>query len=119
MRKVSQCAAIVVFVAAAASAQLKESITVNHVDVPVAVVDRSGNPIRGLQAKDFQVFDEGKECTVSSFDIVDFASPASVKATSPLNPVARRNFLILFDLTYSSPQSMVRAEAAAAGFLKK
>ncbi len=119
MRKVWQCAAIVVFVAAAASAQLKESITVNHVDVPVAVVDRSGNPIRGLQAKDFQVFDEGKECEVRSFDIVDFASPASVKATSPLNPVARRNFLLLFDLTFSSPQTMVRAQAAASDFLKK
>ena len=77
MRKVSQCAAIVLFIAAAASAQLKESITVNHVDVPVAVVDRSGNPIRGLQAKDFQVFDQGKAKEVTSFDVVDFASPAS------------------------------------------
>ena len=119
MRKVSQCAAIVLSIAAAASAQLKESITVNHVDVPVTVVDRSGNPIRGLQAKDFQVFDEGKECQVRSFDIVDFASPASVKATSPLNPVARRNFLILFDLTFSTPQTVVRAQAAASDFLKK
>jgi VWFA-related protein len=119
MRKVSQCAAIVLSLAAAASAQLKESITVNHVDVPVAVVDRSGNPIRGLQAKDFEVFDQGTARTISSFDIVDFASPASVKATSPLNPVARRNFLILFDLTFSSPQTVVRAQAAAGDFLKK
>jgi VWFA-related protein len=118
MRKVSQCAAIVLFIAAAASAQLKESITVNHVDVPVAVVDRSGNPIRGLQAKDFQVFDQGKAKEVTSFDVVDFASPASVKATSPLNPVARRNFLILFDLTFSSPQTLIRAQAAASNFLK-
>jgi VWFA-related protein len=107
------------FIAASASAQMKESITVNHVDVPVAVVDRSGNPIRGLQAKDFEVFDQGKACEIRSFDVVDFASPASVKATSPLNPVARRNFLILFDLTFSSPQTMVRAQAAAGDFLKK
>jgi VWFA-related protein len=107
------------FIAASASAQMKESITVNHVDVPVAVVDRSGNPIRGLQAKDFEVFDQGKACEIRSFDIVDFASPASVKATSPLNPVARRNFLILFDLTFSSPQTVVRAQAAAGDFLKK
>jgi VWFA-related protein len=119
MRKVSQCVAIVLSIAAAASAQLKESITVNHVDVPVAVVDRSGNPIRGLQAKDFEVLDQGKVKEIRSFDVVDFASPASVKATSPLNPVARRNFLILFDLTFSTPQTVIRAQAAAGDFLKK
>ncbi len=119
MRKVSQCAAIVLSIAAAASAQLKESITVNHVDVPVAVVDRSGNPIRGLHAKDFEVLDQGKVREIRSFDIVDFASPASVKAISPLNPVARRNFLLLFDLTFSTPQTVIRAQAAAGDFLKK
>jgi VWFA-related protein len=118
MRNILQCAAIALLVTAAASAQVKESITVNHVEVPVSVVDRSGNPIRNLQTANFQLLDEGKVREVSSFDVVDFASVKSVKATSPLNPVARRNFLLLFDLTFSSPVTVTRAQAAASSFLK-
>lgn len=112
------CAVIALLVSAAASAQVKESITVSYVEVPVTVVDRAGNPVRGLQGKDFEVLDQGKARVIRSFDVVDFASPESVTAISPLNPVARRNFLLLFDLTYSSPEAITRAQAAASNFLK-
>ncbi len=115
---VSQCTAIVLLVTSGASAQLKESIIVSHVDVPVIVVDRSGNPVRGLQAKDFEVLDQGKVREIRSFDVVDFASAQPVTPTSPLNPVARRNFLLLFDLTFSSPLATTRAQLAASNFLK-
>jgi VWFA-related protein len=118
MRTVLRYAAIALLVTAAASAQVKESITVSYVEVPVTVVDRAGNPVRGLQGKDFEVLDQGKARAIRSFDVVDFASPESVTAISPLNPVARRNFLLLFDLTYSSPETMTRAQAAAGNFLK-
>jgi VWFA-related protein len=118
MRTVLRYAAIALLVTAAASAQVKESITVSYVEVPVTVVDRAGNPVRGLQGKDFEVLDQGKARVIRSFDVVDFASPESVTAISPLNPVARRNFLLLFDLTYSSPETMTRAQAAAGNFLK-
>ena len=84
----------------------------------MTVVDRAGNPIRGLQGKDFEVLDQGKARVIRSFDVVDFASPESVTAISPLNPVARRNFLLLFDLTFSSPETITRAQAAAGNFLK-
>ena len=118
MRTASYFVAIALLVAAAASAQVKESITVSYVEVPVTVVDRAGNPIRGLQGKDFEVLDQGKARVIRSFDVVDFASPESVTAISPLNPVARRNFLLLFDLTFSSPETITRAQAAAGNFLK-
>jgi len=118
MRTASYFVAIALLVAAVASAQVKESITVSYVEVPVTVVDRAGNPIRGLQGKDFEVLDQGKARVIRSFDVVDFASPESVTAISPLNPVARRNFLLLFDLTFSSPETITRAQAAAGNFLK-
>ena len=118
MRTILRCSAIALLVTAAASAQVKESITVSYVEVPVTVVDRAGNPVRGLQGKDFEVLDQGKARVIRSFDVVDFASPESVTAISPLNPVARRNFLLLFDLTYSSPETITRAQAAAGNFLK-
>ena len=109
MHTTLRCAALALFLTAAASAQVKDSITVSYVEVPVTVVDRGGNPVRGLQGKDFEVLDQGKVRVIRSFDVVDFASPESVTAISPLSPVARRNFLLLFDLTYASPETIVRA----------
>src|SRR3954468_7751384 len=89
-----------VLFAATLPAQVKETVTVSVVEVPVTVVDRDGNPVRGLTAANFRITDEGKERPVTSFDAVDFASLESLTATSPLNPAARRNFMLLFDLSF-------------------
>src|SRR5436309_11882493 len=102
-----------------ASAQMQESITVSLVEVPVTVVDSSGNPVRGLTAANFKLFDQGKEVAVTGVDTIDFASRESMSAVSPLNPVARRKFLILFDLSFSKPSSLARAQEAARQFLTK
>lgn len=109
---------LVAVITAPLLAQVKETVNVQIVEVPVTVVDRDGNPVRGLTAANFQVLDENKPVSVTSFDKIDFASEESVKAISPLNPAARRNFMLLFDLTYSSPASLVRAQDAARSFLK-
>ena len=106
------------FVAATASAQLNESITVSYVEVPVTVVDRSGNPIRGLTKANFEIVDEGKKRAVAGFDVVDFSSgETAAAAAASITPAARRNFLLVFDLSFSSPNSMVRAQEAARHFV--
>src|SRR5436305_513222 len=121
--RVRPTAAVLLFAAATLSAQsggqapVRETVTVSVVEVPVTVVDRDGNAIRGLTAANFRVLDEGKERAVTSFDSVDFASLDSLTATSPLNPAARRNFMLLFDLTFSSPNSITRAQQAARDFV--
>src|SRR5947207_8627728 len=97
--------ALVLLVAGMAAAQVKESLTVSYVEVPVTVVDRGGNPIKGLTAANFEIVDEGKKRDIAGFDSIDFASAESVKSVSPLNPAARRNFLLVFDLSYASPTS--------------
>src|ERR1051326_5436718 len=102
-----------------AGAPSRETITVSVIEVPVTVVDRDGAPIRGLTAKNFRILDDGKERAVTSFDSVDFASLDSLTATSPLNPAARRSFMLLFDLTFSSPTSVTRAQQAAREFVTK
>ncbi|HEX3109399.1 MAG TPA: VWA domain-containing protein [Thermoanaerobaculia bacterium] len=119
MRSTTRIALLLLLVAGTASAQVKESITVSYVEIPVTVVDRSGNPIRGLTAANFEIVDEGKKRDVSGFDTVDFASVDSVKTVSPLNPAARRNFLIVFDMTFSSPHTIVRAQEAARSFVTR
>ncbi|HEX7192807.1 MAG TPA: VWA domain-containing protein, partial [Thermoanaerobaculia bacterium] len=107
------------FVAGAAHAQLKESITVSYVEVPVAVVDRSGNPIRGLTQANFELTDDGKKREIGGFEAIDFASQESGTAPAAITPAARRNFLLLFDLTFSSPASIKRAQDAARNFATK
>lgn len=109
--------AVVLLFAATAFAQLRETVNVNIVEVPVSVVDSSGNPIRGLTAANFEVYDGGKKQAITSFDKIDFGSKEAVNAISPLNPAARRSFLLLFDLGFSTPHSLERAQDAARRFV--
>lgn len=111
--------AAVSIVAFVVSGQVRETVNVNVVEVPVTVIDASGNPIRGLTAANFEITDNGTKRPVSSFDQIDFASMEALKATSPLNPSARRNFLLLFDLTNSAPGSLARSQDAARKFIEE
>lgn len=109
-------------IAGAAFAQiptLKETISVHLVEVPVTVVDRDGNPVRNLKKENFEIYDQGKKQPMSTFDVIDFASPEVMKAASPLNPAARRSFLLLFDVSYTSPLGRTKAQQAAMEFIAR
>jgi VWFA-related protein len=95
----------------------QETVKVHLVEVPVTVIDHDGNPIRGLKEENFELFDDGKRQKITAFDAIDFASAESVSAISPLNPNARRSFILVFDLVYSQPKSIPRARAAARKFI--
>src|SRR5258706_6142292 len=114
--------AALMLVSAAVFAQVRESISVNIVEVPVTVVDREGNPVRGLTQANFKLLDNGKERPIAAFDTIDFgpaAAPDSKLALAKMNPAARRNFMLLFDLGNSSPRSMSKAQEAARNFVEK
>ena len=119
MRCPGRVACALLLIATAASAQLKETIEVHLVEVPVTVIDRAGEPVRGLTAANFEIFDQGKKRELKSFDKIDFNSPDTMKATSALNPNARRSFLLLFDLSFSSPIGRTKAEEAARNFIAR
>src|SRR5580765_2299001 len=91
---------------------LSEQLTVNYVEVPVNVVGRSGDPIRGLTKANFEIYDNKKRIDVSSFETIDFTSQESLLRNAK-SPAAHRVFLLVFDLGYSSPKSLERAEDAA------
>src|SRR5438552_4829819 len=110
---------LILIACGSAIAQVKEIITVSVVEVPVTVVGHDGNPIRGLTAANFEVLDEGKKRAITSFDAIDFMSTNIAQAISPLNPAARRNFMLVFDLGFSSPKSIQRAQDAARAFVAK
>ncbi len=90
-----------------------------QVEIPVHVV-RDGDPVRGLDAEDFRVVEGKKELPIVGFEVVDLAEvEESVEtAVGPGVPVAaRRHFLLLFDLSFSNPGSVVKARAAAHDFV--
>jgi VWFA-related protein len=97
------------------------------VEVPVNVVGRDGDPVRGLSADDFEVYDGNERQKISSFEVVDLktmeaAAPSADGAPAPtagadLRPAARRHILLLFDLSFSTPTSILRARMAARDFV--
>jgi VWFA-related protein len=96
-----------------------ESAEAVLVEVPVRVSDRNGNPIRGLEAKDFEVFDDGKKQEILAVDSIDLARKTRKPGApaEPLNPAARRHFLILFDFSFAHPKAILQAQRAAREFV--
>jgi VWFA-related protein len=92
------------------------AIEVTLVEVPVNVYDRAGNAIRELTAADFELTDEGKKREITHFEEIDLAKLIAAKQTP--SPAARRNFMLLFDLSNSTPVSLGRSRAAALEFVK-
>ena len=103
-----------------AQQKFEEKVTIAYVEVPVTVLGKDGAPVRGLAKENFEIRDDGEKREIESFDAIDFASEGgSTKAISPLHPASRRNFLLLFDLSYSNPQSVMRAQEAARNFIAR
>ncbi len=109
--------------AIAATAQstprLKEALSVTVVEIPVTVIDRNGSPVRGLTAANFEIVDEGRQVPIAYFEAIDHAKISDQKqAEDPLSASARRIFMLLFDMSYSSPGTIDRAREAAQKFVR-
>ena len=100
----------------------EDRTSVTEVQIPVNVVSRDGQPVRGLTAADFEIIDNGQSQEITNIRVVDLAEispdpsrPSEVEAAVPSS--ARRNFLFLFDLSFSRPANIVRARQAAQEFV--
>jgi hypothetical protein len=74
MRCLGRVAFLLLLATSAASAQVKETIDVHLVEVPVTVIDRAGNPVRGLTPANFELFDQATKRDVGNFEAIDFES---------------------------------------------
>ncbi|HEY3491364.1 MAG TPA: hypothetical protein VGK43_00330, partial [Solirubrobacterales bacterium] len=54
-----------------AFAQFSETADVVVVEVPVQVLDKNGEPVRGLTAADFEVSEGRKKLPVTGFEVLD------------------------------------------------
>lgn len=85
------------------------------VEVPVQVL-KDGEPVRGLTAADFEVWSGKEKLPVTGFEMLDLEAPAPPedKGWKSAHPVAaRRHFLLLFDLAFSSPRALAKGDQAA------
>jgi len=106
---------------ALAQQRFSESTDIVAVEVPVQVV-RDGKPVRGLTAADFEVYEGRQKQAVTGFEVVDLATvPANVRGAAPQAPrlpmSARRRFVLMFDLGFSSASAMTKARQAAKDLL--
>jgi VWFA-related protein len=92
---------------ATAAGAFAEITEVTAVQVPVQVV-RGGEPVRGLTAADFEIYDGRRKQTVTGFEVLDLAARQG-QAVASIPPSLRRHFLFLFDLSFSEPRSLVKA----------
>ncbi len=81
-------------------------------------MDRDGQPIHGLTAADFELFDEGNRQKILGFDAIDLAQKGLEASAPPaVHPAARRHFLLLFDLSFARPRAVLAARKAAKEFV--
>ncbi len=92
-----------------------------EVQVPVNVVGKDGDSIRGLTVDDFEVFDGGKRREIIGFEVLDLAliepGQTRTEVDRAVPASARRHFLLLFDLSFSNPNLIIRAREAAREFV--
>lgn len=96
-------------------ATFESNITV--VSLPVFVTDGKGRSVTGLRAEDFVVEDAGRPVRIAGFREVD-AGEAGAPDAPPLPPEARRQFLLLFDLSFTGVSGLSRSRQAASAFIR-
>jgi VWFA-related protein len=95
-----------------AAAQFSETADVVVVEVPVQVIGKDGQPVRGLTAADFEVSEGRRKLPITGFEVLDLDVEERTAAEMPT--AARRHFMMLFDLSFSEPKSILKARQAAA-----
>jgi VWFA-related protein len=108
---------------------------VNLVQIDVQVLDRDGNPVKGLTQNQFRVIEDGKEQKVSTFEYFDVEKieTAAAADTAPITialgaiaPPAqlqqqvkdRRLTVLFFDMSSLEPDQLLRSIAASDKFVR-
>ena len=109
--------AVLLFVLVApAVPQTREDITVEVINVPVYVYTGT-TAVTGLTRDDFELRVNGKPQPIDYFDVMDLAQPV-VRPNAPASIAEqRRLFLLLFDMTFTSPERLLRGQRAAAAMV--
>jgi len=105
-------------------------LQVEVVEIDVRVTDVKGNFVRNLTKDDFQIFEDGKEQTVTTFSLMDTPiEPSSqpVARSSPIEPDVQSNerrvdgraYVMLMDDLNTHPDRTARTKNAARRFIER
>jgi VWFA-related protein len=90
-----------------------DTTSVVVVEVPVTVV-RDGEPVADLTAANFEIYDGKQQQKIIGFEVIDLQRAESFDPLAEPMPIAaRRHFMMLFDMAFSEPESIVKARRAA------
>jgi len=99
-----------------------ETARVIVIEIPVNVVGTDRQPVRGLTAADFELTDDGKKQEISGFEVIDLAAALAPTTENPFPeappPAARRHWIMVFDLSYTSLNGLLRAREGAGNFAR-
>ncbi|HEY7574018.1 MAG TPA: VWA domain-containing protein, partial [Thermoanaerobaculia bacterium] len=101
---------------------VQESAGVTLIEIPVNVIGKDGKPVAGLSVDDFELFDDGKKQPINGLEVIDLSKPAPAGPSGQPEAIpasARRLWLFVFDLSYTSPSGLVRARDGAREFVTK
>lgn len=84
----------------------------------VNVLDKSGEPARGLTKEDFDVILAGRKQELQSVEEID-VDILTARGDQKLPEQARRIFVFFFDMRFTTRPGLVRAQAASMEFVEK
>src|ERR671935_413068 len=105
-------------------------VRVDYVEVDVVVTDRQGNLVRDLKKEDFQVLEDGKSQTISTFTTVDIPVERADRPLfqeSPIEPDVKTNekpfdgrvYVMVIDDLHTRFGRTQRVKAAAKQFIER
>jgi VWFA-related protein len=109
-------------------AQVRETMTVEVVEVPVYVTGADGKPLHGLTRDEFELRVNGKPQAIEYFDSVDLVPPGSAgilpasktAGETPALPARqRRLYLLVFDTLFGTKDRIGRAQHAAEAMIDR
>jgi VWFA-related protein len=86
------------------------------VELQVGVFGKDGKFVEGLKPEDFIILDEGKQQEISHFDYV-IHDEANIDLISRDSAAYKRQFLLLFDLSFSSKKGLKNSQIAGLEFV--
>ncbi len=122
MTRTALASFVVVAIAVPARAEQRPPATfesnITVVSLPVFVTDGKGRSVTGLRAEDFVVEDAGRPVRIAGFREIDAGEAGEAEGAAPRPPEARRQFLLLFDLSFTGVSGLARSRQAASAFVR-
>ncbi len=84
----------------------------------VNVFDKDDNPVRGIKTDAFKVFEKGRRVEVKEVEFIDFRKQ-EYGGEAAAFPESCRQFLLLFDLSFTDSAGFLAAKRAALKFVEE